>query len=228
MNLLSILQKTDIYNMIYVVVSLLIGLFFGLERSYRGKVNALTTYVLVSLCFSSITIGVSYIHPTVDPVVIVLIFLALVLVNSMIRLWRKENIDDLSSASLLVCGTLSILLPLGHYVFSLFIFILSLLVMSLVYVLNMYVERRKYALTIIVNQEENILIKVLNLCDEIGLKISHFTSSVIFIEGKNSLRLEVVFKYGTPKKKVKIVFDELKEKTQNIIFHGDIHKMEWK
>jgi len=119
-------------------------------------------------------------------------------------------------------------LPLGHYVFSLFIFILSLLVMSLVYVLNMYVERRKYALTIIVNQEENILIKVLNLCDEIGLKISHFTSSVIFIEGKNSLRLEVVFKYGTPKKKVKIVFDELKEKTQNIIFHGDIHKMEWK
>lgn len=228
MNLLSVLQKTDIYNIAYVVIAIFLGLFFGLERSYRGKVNALTTYVLISLSFSSITIGVSYIHPTTDPFVIVLLFLSLIIINSMIRLWRKENLDDLSSASLLACGTISILMPLGYYFFSLCVFVLSILIISIVYLLNMYVERRKYALTIIVDQEENILIKVLNLCDEIGLKISHFTSSVIFIEEKNSLRLDVMFKYGTPKKKVKKVFEELKEKTQNIIFHGDIHKMEWK
>ena len=49
------------------------------------------------------------------------------------------------------------------------------------------------------------------------------------MEDNDALKLEVVFSYGTSKAKVKKVFEELKEiKPLNLVYHGDIHKMEWK
>lgn len=226
--MLSIIQANDVYHLLSLLAALFVGMFFGLERSYRGKINALTVYTLITMLFSGVTVGIQYIYPTVDPIVTILLFIALIFVVFLVHQWKKENMDDFSCASLLVSGTLGILLALKQYIVSLYIFAFVVIIYTIVYLLNIYIERRRYALTIIVEKENNILLKVLEICDVTGAKIKKFTSSVIILEGKESLRLEVVFNYGTSKKKVRKVFEELKnEKPINLVFHGDIHKMEW-
>lgn len=225
---LSIIQANDVYHLLSLLAALFVGMFFGLERSYRGKINALMVYTLITMLFSGVTVGIQYIYPTVDPIVTVLLLISLIFVVFLVHQWKKENMDDFSCASLLVSGTLGILLALKQYIVSLYIFVFVVVIYTPVYLLNIYIERRRYALTIFVEKEKNILLKVLEICDVTGAKIKNFTSSVIILEGKESLRLEVVFNYGTSKKKVKKVFEELKnEKPINLVFHGDIHKMEW-
>lgn len=227
--LASIIQARDIFHFLNIISAILVSLAFGLERSYRGKVKAVSVYSLVTLVFSGITIGMQYIHQSVDPLVVGLLFLALVFVVFLVHLWKKENMDDFSCASLLMSGTLAILICLNKYLLSLFLLVLVIIIYTLVYLLNIYIERRRYALTILVNKEENILLKVLDLCDKNGAKIKYFNSSVVLVEDNDALKLEVVFSYGTSKVKVKKVFEELKEiKPLNLVYHGDIHKMEWK
>lgn len=227
--LASIIQAKDIFHFLNIVISLFVAIFFGLERSYRGKVKALSVYSLVTLTFAAITVGMQYFHPSIDPIIIGLLFLALVFTVFLIHLWKKENMDDFSCASLLMSGALAILICINKYLLSIFIFLLIIIIYTLIYLLNIYIERRRYALTIIVNKEENILLSVLDCCDKNGAKIKFFTSSLSIIEDKETLSLEVVFSYGTSKKKVKKVFEELKDiNPLNLIYHGDIHKMEWK
>ncbi len=226
--MLSIIQANDLYHVLSLLAALFVGIFFGLERSYRGKVNALMVYSLITTIFSGVTIGIQYIYPSVDPIVMALLFIALILVVFLVHQWKKENMDDFSCASLILSGTIGIFLALKKYILSLYLFLFAIIIYTIGYLLNIYVERRRYALTIFVEKEKNILLKVLEISDIAGAKIKSFTSSIIMLDGKESLRLEIVFNYGTSKKKVKKVFEELKnEKPVNLVFHGDIHKMEW-
>ena len=73
--LASIIQARDIFHFLNIISAILVSLAFGLERSYRGKVKAVSVYSLVTLVFSGITIGMQYIHPSVDPLVVGLLFL---------------------------------------------------------------------------------------------------------------------------------------------------------
>lgn len=227
--LASIIQARDVFHFLNILGALLIAIFFGLERSYRGKVKALSVYSIVTLTFAGITVAVQYIHPSIDPVVVGLLFLALIFVVFLIHQWKKENMDDFSCASLILSGTLGILICLNKYLLSIFLFILVVIIYTLIYLLNLYIERRRYAITIFVNKEDNILLELLNLCDTNGTKIKYIKSSILILEDIEALRVEVVFSYGTSKKKVKKLFEALKSiNPLKIIYHGDIHKMEWK
>ncbi len=227
--LASIIQARDIFHFLNIIGALLIAIFFGLERSYRGKVKALSVYSIVTLTFAGITVAMQYIHPSIDPVVVGLLFLALIFVVFLVHQWKKENMDDFSCASLIMSGTLGMLICLDKYLLSIFLFALVIIVYTLVYLLNIYIERRRYAITIFVNKEENVLLNLLNLSDLNGTKIKYIKSSILMLEDIEALRIEMIFSYGTPKKKVKKLFDELKAiKPLKIIYHGDIHKMEWK
>ena len=89
--LANFIQTKDIFHFLNIIGAMLVAIFFGLERSYKGKVKALSVYSMVTLVFSGITIGMQYIYPSVDPTVIGLLFLALVFVVFLVHQWKKEK-----------------------------------------------------------------------------------------------------------------------------------------